>query len=388
MITLTKEEARRFMLKINGLYGAYAYSGKQGVFEYIHRIGCLQYDPVDACGRSPDLSLLAHVSDYRKAYLDELLYTDRVLFDYFDKNLSVMDMRDWPSFAHEREHFRQNIKSKDAVYAIAERLKQEISERGAVCSSDLDYEETVSWYWSDTRLARAALEAFYLSGDLAIHHKKGNIKFYDLAENCVPPEILNTPYPFATEFERIKWQVLRRIGAVGILWNRASDAFLGIRGMNADNRRMVFAELLNDGAITEIRVEGVKDALFCKTSDLVYLENTTETDGGLVRCEFLAPLECMLWDRKLIKALFGFEYKWEIYTPAAERKFGYYVLPILLGDSIIGRIEAIRDSKTKTLMVKNIWYETGTKPNRKQKSLIKKAIKRLARFNDCDNIVE
>jgi uncharacterized protein YcaQ len=102
------------------------------------------------------------------------------------------------------------------------------------------------------------------------------------------------------------------------------------------------------------------------------------------RCEFIAPLDSFIWDRKLIKALFGFEYTWEIYTPAVKRKYGSYVLPILYGESLIGRIETVCERKTKTLVVKNIWYEDGVKQTKAIKSAIDACLKRFAAFNDCE----
>lgn len=101
------------------------------------------------------------------------------------------------------------------------------------------------------------------------------------------------------------------------------------------------------------------------------------------RCEFIAPLDNMMWDRKLIKALFGFEYKWEIYTPVEERKYGYYVLPVLYGDRFIGRIKVVADRKAMCLTVKNIWFEEGVKQTKKLLSEIERCAKRFAGFNEC-----
>ena len=104
------------------------------------------------------------------------------------------------------------------------------------------------------------------------------------------------------------------------------------------------------------------------------------------RLEFLAPLDPMLWDRKLVEALWDYHYKWEIYTPVNQRKYGYYVLPILYGDKFVGRIEAAADRKAATLVVRNIWYEDGVRPTKKLARAIEGACRRLAKFNDCVQI--
>ena len=104
------------------------------------------------------------------------------------------------------------------------------------------------------------------------------------------------------------------------------------------------------------------------------------------RCEFIAPLDPFLWDKQLIRTIFGFDYSWEIYTPDEKRKYGAYVLPILSGDRFIGRIECINDRKTKTLVVKNIWYEDSVRLTKKLSATMDRCVKRFARFNECETI--
>ena len=105
------------------------------------------------------------------------------------------------------------------------------------------------------------------------------------------------------------------------------------------------------------------------------------------RCSFIAPLDPFMWDRKLIRALFSFDYGWEIYTPAEKRKYGYYVLPVVYGERFVGRMEAVAQAKTGLLEVRNIWYEDGVRQTKKLVSEIGRAVKRLAKFNGCGEIV-
>lgn len=168
----------------------------------------------------------------------------------------------------------------------------------------------------------------------------------------MPAELLDIPDPLPDEFEHQKWRILRRIGAVGLLWNRPSDAWLNIWGLKTPQRTEMFKELLDEGKILQVSVEGIKDILFCQAEDFLLIETVLKADTFKPRCELIAPLDCMMWDRKLIRALFGFEYTWEIYTPADKRKYGFYVLPMLYGSSFIGRVEAVADIKKSTLVVK------------------------------------
>ncbi|MBP5748962.1 MAG: winged helix DNA-binding domain-containing protein, partial [Treponema sp.] len=121
---------------------------------------------------------------------------------------------------------------------------------------------------------------------------------------------------------------------------------------------------------------------YCRSEDerIFGLIRKKELAPAKNRCEFIAPLDNMMWDRNLIKAIWNFDYKWEIYTPQAERKFGYYVLPLLYGENFIGRIEPAFDKKTKKLEVKNLWYEEGIKRTKDIKEKVEAAVKKFEAF--------
>lgn len=230
-VVLTNKQARRFMLLKQGLMGGYKFAGKQGVLDFIHQAGCIQFDPIDVCGKNAELVLQSRVKGFTKQLLYSLLYEDRKLLDYFDKNLCIIETTDWPYFRRYREAYKTGGRSHNEVNAVCEEIKNIIREKGAVSSADIGFNDKVNWYWSNTKLSRAALETMYFRGDLVVHHKKGTIKYYDLAENCIPVELLNAPEPFPNELEYLKWRVLRRIGAVGLLWNKPSDAWFEYLGI-------------------------------------------------------------------------------------------------------------------------------------------------------------
>jgi uncharacterized protein YcaQ len=218
---------------------------------------------------------------------------------------------------------------------------------------------------------------------LLIHHKTGSRKYYDLAEKYLPAEVLNAPDPCPEEDTWLEWRVCRRIGAVGMLWNRPSDAWLGI-GMDRGQREGAFDRLEKSGRVTAVRVEGIRFPLYLLSGDLPLLERVIHMqEEPKARLEFLAPLDPMMWDRKLIEAVWGYRYSWEIYTPVVKRKYGYYVLPVLWGDRLIGRIEPKADRKAKVLTVQNVWLEPGVRRTKKLSAQIDRAVQRLARFNGC-----
>lgn len=378
---LSKHEARLFILRKQGLIGSYKFIGKQGVLEYVKQAGCIQYDPIDVCGKNSELVLQSRIKDFTKDMLYEILYEDRKLIDYFDKNLSIMPVEDWIYFARIRDRYKKGVRSQEQIEAVADEIKSLISQNGALSSKDIGFNEKVDWYWSNAKLSRATLETLYFQGDLIVHHKKGTIKYYALSKDHISKAILEASEPFPDEIEHMKWRLMRRISAVGLLWNKPSDALLGISNMKANERNLVFEQLIKEDKLHKINIEGIKHAFYCLTDDEVIIDEIKNCSEFNKRMEFIAPLDGMLWDRKLIKELFDFEYKWEIYTPESERKYGYYVLPVLYGESFIARCELVCDRKNKALIVKNIWFENGVKVNKTIKNELKKAYNKFMNFH-------
>ncbi|MBE0601334.1 MAG: YcaQ family DNA glycosylase, partial [Firmicutes bacterium] len=379
------------------LLGEHRFIGKPGALSYVRQAGCIQFDPVDACGKNAELTLQSRVKNFRKKMLHDLLYRDRALVDYPDKMLSILPVEDWPYFQRFRDVSVRGGESFEGLSALEAEAKAHIRRHGAVTSDTLPISGSIHWHshihWSgnwegDTNAARAVLEHLYATGELVIHHKKGTRKYYDLADKHIPEAVLHASDPLPDEHDHRKWRVLRRIGAVGMLWNKNSDAYLFIRGLKAGERERVFKDLIAEDRLIELRVEGIKEPLYCRADDAPLLDIACAEDSLKPRCEFIAPLDCMLWDRKLILALFGFAYTWEIYTPPAKRKYGYYVLPVLYGERFIGRIEAVADTKSGTLQVKNFWYEDGIRQTKELARAVDRRIKQFAKFNECGQIAD
>jgi len=386
VIALTNEQARCFILRKHGLLGEYKFVGKQGALDFIRQAGCIQFDPVDLCGKNAELTLLARVKGFNKNMLHELLYEDRALFDYPDKQLSIIPVEYWAYFEHLRVAARNKLKEHPEIEEQIEPVRKYIEENGAVCSDDIEIEGTTKWWsainWSTgSKLSRSVLEQMYSSGDLIVHHKKGTRRYYDLTERYISPQLLNAPDPVPDKFEHIKWRIHRRIGAVGMLWNRASDAWLNIWGLTTENRNEAFKSLITENKITELSVEGINGSMYIQSDDIPLIDEVKNNPSYKPRCEFIAPLDPLMWDRKLIKALFNYHYSWEIYTPPQNRKYGAYVLPILCNTTFTGRIEPIRNKDKNTLTVKNIWHEENTKQTKKLESATNKTITKLAKFN-------
>ena len=186
------------------------------------------------------------------------------------------------------------------------------------------------------------------------------------------------------ELEHKKWRLLRQIGAVGFLWNRPSDALWRCK---TEERNNLFGELENERKVIAAMVDGIKYPLYFRSEDMSLIESIFSNHESKPRCEFIAPLDPFMWDRKLIITMFEFDYTWEIYTPVVKRKYGHYVLPLLYGERFIGRIEAVADRKAGELVVKNIWYENDVRVNKNIQSAVDKCFQRFALFNGCATVV-
>ena len=396
MIVLTKEQARMFILAKQGLLGSYRFSGKEGAYAYVRQAGCIQYDPVDVCGKNAELTLQSRVKGFRKSMLAELLYKDRLLVDYADKELSIWPAEDWPYFSSYRERSRELGVTFPGLAALEEEALAIIRANGPVSSDTLPISGEIFWHssmhWSgnwhkESKAARSVLEQLYTDGTLIIHHKNGSRKFYDLAERHLDASLLTADFPCADEEDLQCWRVLRRIGAVGMLWDRNSPALLGIE-LKADRRRSVLSALESRGAILPARVEGVKTVFYFRTEDEPLMQAVLAgTLDNKARMEFLAPLDPLFWDKAMVAALWDFHYSWEIYTPAGKRKYGYYTLPVLWGTDFIGRIEAVADRKNDTLIVKNFWLEPGVRQTKKLQLSLDRTLRRFSGFNDCTAVV-
>ena len=390
---ITVQTARRYLLMKQGLFGDRRFRGMQGAYEYVRQSGCIQFDPIDVIGQNAELTLQSRVISFRKKHLRDLLYKERKLFDYPDKEMSIIPMEDWPYFHRFRDLSRNNRHRSEQ---LEKQTLSYIRNHGPVSSSSLPLEGNIKWYssihWSgswegnDTKAARSVLEQLYTTGELIIHHKENSRKYYDLSERHVPKQLLEKPDPLPDEYQHIRWKVKRRIGAVGMLWNKDSPAFLGIRGLTSQLRNEVFADLLASGEIQQISIEGIREPFYILTEDMKYLNHAEDQSLKSNRCEFLAPLDPMLWDRNLIKKIFNFTYSWEIYTPKEKRKYGYYVLPIVYGDRLVGRIEPKKNGTEMT--IENIWLEPDIKRTKRILNAIEKRMKSFAMFNDCHFINE
>jgi uncharacterized protein YcaQ len=385
--SVTNEQARNFLLAHHGLITSNRFEGKAGILAYVERVGCLQFDPLNVVGYNQELVLQSRIPGFHSRMLQELLYEDRMLVDGWDKNMSIYRREDWPYFSRLREAAALRLAAMPHVNEIVPHVMEKVMANGPLSSSGLDYNEVVDWAWAPTRLSRAVLESMYFTGDLIVHHKDRTRKVYDLAYRHFPAELLQAADPNETEEAYWEWYVLRRMGAIGFVWNSSGDAWLGISGMKSKERTNAIYELQNKGKVLPIEVEGIQKQLYMRAEDLPLLMEVMRKDYSFPpRAFVLAPLDNLIWDRRLIKEVFDFDYRWEVYKPLSERQFGYYVLPVMCGNRFVARFEPGLDKKKRELIIKNWWWEPGMTRSAQMDELLSEGFRQFMNFTGVNSV--
>jgi len=349
---------------------------EDGVMAVFERLGTIQFDPLEIAGRNHDLVLQARIGGYRRALGDGALYESRRLFEAYNKGLSLLPTRDlpWHRITWDRARARHDGGAFDEHAPLVEELLTRVREGGALSPTDIEPRAAIDWYWRPTNQVRAILEALAEAGILGIARRDGNRRIYDLAERLFPAELLAHRLP---EREQVRFRLLTRYRANGLLGASGSaELWLGIGPATPDpsrpgrhTRTEVRDELIADGMLVPVTVEGVRAPRYVVADELARLdEAAAEVAAGIPPgghapgVTFLAPLDPLCWDRDLLRAIFDFDYVWEVYVPAARRRWGYYVLPILFGDRLVGRIEPRFDRPARAVRVLGAWWEPGFDP--------------------------
>jgi uncharacterized protein YcaQ len=393
-LVLDRATARRFLVIRHLLGPPRALPAEPAsVLTVVDRLGSLQFDPLDIAGRNHDLVLQARISGYRRAWTDGHLYGTRSLYETYNKGLSLVPTAEMPSYRITWDLFREGhgVATFDEHAPLVEELLERIVRDGPMAATDLEPRTAIDWYWRPTNSVRAILEALAQAGILGLSRRDGNRRVYDLIERLFPAELLAATRP---RDEQRRHKLLSRHRAHGLL-GRSGQAEILIGTGRAADRTQQLAVLLEAGTLIPAEVEGMKGSRFVVATDLPWLDQArreladgVDPGGTAPGVTFLAPLDALAWDRDLLRRLWDFDYVWEVYVPEAKRRWGYYVLPILFGDRLVGRIEPRLDRRAGILRITSIWWEDGFDPMAADGFIeaFGHAIEALARFNDAGHL--
>jgi hypothetical protein len=365
-VKISAESARRFLVARQLLAPARSLEGgRDAVLEVFRRFGSVQYDPIDVAGRTHDLMLHARVADYDPAWTDEL-YERRAIFEAYNKGLSFVYVPEFPWY---RGRARPTTPSViDENPEAGERVLARIRADGPLSSLDFESERgsTTDWFGVPTNTVRALLEAYTATGVLGLARREGKRRYYDLLERLLPAKLLRQDVPLVEQMRHKLHSRFRVHGLLGV--GGGGDIFGGIGPAKPDprypghpGRTALRQELIESGDIVAINVAGVNGKRYVLREEVGQLESPLEAPASVA---FLPPFDPLVWDRRLLGSLFGFDYVWELFHPPEKRRWGWYVLPILFGDRLVGRIEPRIDRAGGRVEVIGLWWEDGFDPRR------------------------
>ena len=382
-LLLSMAEVRAIVLRAQGLadlespFGL----GKAAVLEAIQHLGYVQVDAVSVIQRAHHHVLWSRVPDYQPEMLHELQSPDAAVFEYWNHAASYLPMADFRfSLPLMRKHRRELHWSDDTpeLRKSMRRLIAMIRKNGALKLSDVESAGSTSGWFkaAPSKIERRALHELWMRGDIMIRSRRGVEKIFDLPSRILPP---GTERELPSKREAAEFHLLRNLRALGIAAGQELS-YLRDAGSTGESR-IALARLVKLKKVIEVQVAGlVKMRLFALPEAL---ELKTPLPKQIVR--FLSPFDNLTIQRKRLKWLFDFDYSVEIYVPPEKRKYGYFVLPILWGDCLIGRMDVKALRAERQLIIHHLIFEPGFRDWNVVKSSFADALTRFVRFQQCDN---
>ncbi|HEY9289600.1 MAG TPA: crosslink repair DNA glycosylase YcaQ family protein [Candidatus Dormibacteraeota bacterium] len=388
MRTISPTVARRLAITAQRLAGDRPRADADGILALVRQLGCLQLDPTNVVAPSHRLVVWSRLGNYPRATLDALQWERKQLFEYWAHAASIVLTEDYP--IHRRlmlsaqrgtsSWFRQGSAWIASNAALKRHVLYEIRRRGPLPASSFEDRSEHAWQssgWTGGRNIDRMLTGLWIRGFLAVAARESGRRWWDLAERWLPAW---TPRHSMSERQVVQEAAQRSLRALGVARMRDIDRhFIAGRypGLVA-----VLKSLEAEGLIERVEVRDGFSAWpgtwYVHADDLPVLESL---QGGKwkPRTTLLSPFDNLIRDRDRTRLLWGFDYTIEIYTPAAKRKYGYYVLPVLHGDQLIGRIDPIVDRKQQQLTMRAVHAEAGPQSKDAGESVVS-AITQLATF--------
>lgn len=347
-VEISKENARRFLVQRQNLLKEE--SGKDGTLSAVTRLECVQTDPINVVHRNHHLVLHNRIRSYSPSCLEELLYKDRKLFEYWCNEKSIIPFSDLRYFRYRMQNTSQfQSPYYDRVKARRKELKKpiaqvlsEIEKHGPLSSQELEQGGAIKG-----KLETNILNLLWDCGELMIHHVEGNRRYYDLTVHIVP-SVTDIEVPSREEYEQ--FMIRKYMWAYGLVDTR--DWRFGWLPMKALQRKAIVKKMVESGTLCPVKVEGVRQEYYVLRELLNSLEDPrTSIDEKVF---FIAPLDNLLWNRKVISEIFDFDYSWEVYKVPEKRIYGYYVMPILHGTKFVGRIDPKLDRQNQSMIINSL----------------------------------
>lgn len=388
---ITKDIARRFNVKKQCFQSPKTSVDKKQIFTVLKELGCVQIDTINVVERSHYLVFWSRLGSYRKEFLDQLLYPDRKVFEYWAHAASIIPIEYYRYFMHGMTERRKEMQSKAKRWLenkanLLDTILQEIKHNGPACSKDFKHEERKKqesgwWNWKP---AKIALELLFDAGILMVSRREKFQKYYDLTENVLPSHV-GTSVP--TEYERKRFFLEKTLGAWGIAepkdigyyfypWSIKTN--MGVKTVSG-----LVEELEKEDVITTVQVEGYSEPCLMLSQDVESLEKTLNAEEQLSRVTFLSPFDNLTWGKPRMRKLFEYHTDLEVYVPKKTRKFGYYALNILYNDQIVGRLDPKMHRDKATLEIKALELKEDFKSTKDFKQQLAQTLEDFVKFHNA-----
>jgi uncharacterized protein YcaQ len=353
--SLSAAQARRIALAAQG----FADPAPRGVPDIralrrvLGRVGLLQIDSVNVLVRSHYLPLYSRLGAYPRTLLERAAYrSPRELFEYWGHEASLLPVATqpllrWRMARAESDAWGRMRRIQAEKPGFVDEVRALVAARGPVGAGEIAEPRAVRagpwWDWDDTK---TALEWLFYTGEISTASRRGFERLYDLTSRVLPPAVLATPTPEPAEAHRGLVRIAAR--ALGVATERDLRDYFRLSVTDA---RAAVTTLVEDGGLVPVRVEGWRGAAF--------LDPAARLPRRVDAAALLSPFDSLVWERSRTERLWDFRYRLEIYTPAHKRVHGYYVLPFLLGEHLVARVDLKADRRTGLLRVPGVHLEAG-----------------------------
>lgn len=384
MKTISIQRARRIAIHSQFPRLSGARQPHQRTLRLLDHLGYVQLDTISVVERAHNHTLWVRQPEYQADTLDRLQRIERSVFEYWAHAASVLPMSDFRYYEPMKQAFRKNPRPWAKRFLehhgdLVKPLMKRIRDEGALASRDVAQPgDRKRGPWWDWRPAKMILEVLFWQGHLMISERRGFQRVYDLAERVVPEDLDTTP---ATIEETGRFLVRRALQASGIADQAEIRSHIEAPSLGKNLIPDALDSLQREGEVVELQVRGLpKNRYFSLANELDSLLSLRKKAPQL---HILCPFDNLIILRDRIERLFGFEYRLECYVPDKKRKYGYYVMPILFGEKLVGRLDPHVDRKKHCLTIRGLWLEDGYSSGQEFVAKLNEKLGRMAEFNNC-----
>ncbi|MFH1852914.1 MAG: crosslink repair DNA glycosylase YcaQ family protein [Candidatus Neomarinimicrobiota bacterium] len=381
--SITLAQARRLAVRLQQLSEPASPPGKEGAAQAIEKLGYVQIDTIHVIERAHHHTVWTRLPDYQPEFLDELLAVDRRVFEYWAHAAAYIPIGDYRFHRPQMQRFtdphdkweKERLRNfGHLIKPVLERIRRE----GPLGVKDFETpDQGEKNQWGGRKPEKVALEMLLWRGELMVTRREKFHRIYDLTERVLPSGV-DTTIPANDELGR--FHVRRALQSLGIAGEK--EIYDHLRLADKTTVTVAIRDLAAAGELTEVTIEGSAGDNWILTAYLEMLDQPLTNP----KIHFLSPFDNLIIQRQRTKRLFDFDYTLECYVPADKRQWGYFVLPILWGDRLVGRLDPKADRKKKELLIQSLQFELGFEELDAIEDAMTEKLSALAKFNGCEKV--